>query len=259
MVLKILGIVLVIWVAFSLLGAVFEFLTWALVIGAVVFVGAAGVLGRQGPQPAVAGPLGPGSARDQRRVAVVVVQFRSTYARTRSPAPANSGELSRAASCGSRFIAAASPPLATSTSSCRSSACTVRSTSARISFGSGVHHRGARAAHRGDGVGQLVRRHVAPGQQPVERSDRLDVRLRRGAERRLLAAVWCVTGSRRSASATEPPQPAITAAATSAPTSAVARVSRPIDFPRPRSVAGDDPIGRYGGPDCRRHTVPGTS
>jgi uncharacterized BrkB/YihY/UPF0761 family membrane protein len=42
MVLKILGIVLVIWVAASLLGAVFQFLTWALVIGAVVFVGAAG-------------------------------------------------------------------------------------------------------------------------------------------------------------------------------------------------------------------------
>jgi hypothetical protein len=41
MVLRILGIVLVVWIAVALLGAVFEFLTWALVIGAVVFVGAA--------------------------------------------------------------------------------------------------------------------------------------------------------------------------------------------------------------------------
>ena len=41
MVLRVLGIVLVVWIAISLLGAVFEFLTWALVIGAVVFVGAA--------------------------------------------------------------------------------------------------------------------------------------------------------------------------------------------------------------------------
>lgn len=36
MVLRILGIGLVIWVALSLLGAVFQFLTWALVVGAVV-------------------------------------------------------------------------------------------------------------------------------------------------------------------------------------------------------------------------------
>ena len=41
MVLKTLGVVLLVWIAFMLLGAVFKFLTWALVIGAVVFVGAA--------------------------------------------------------------------------------------------------------------------------------------------------------------------------------------------------------------------------
>jgi hypothetical protein len=41
MVLKILGIAVLVWLAVTLLGAVFEFLTWALVIGAVVFVGAA--------------------------------------------------------------------------------------------------------------------------------------------------------------------------------------------------------------------------
>jgi hypothetical protein len=41
MLLKILGIALAIWIALWVLGAVFEFLTWALVIGAVVFVGAA--------------------------------------------------------------------------------------------------------------------------------------------------------------------------------------------------------------------------
>jgi O-antigen/teichoic acid export membrane protein len=41
MVLKVLGGVLLVWLAFTLLGALFEFLTWALVIGAVVFVGAA--------------------------------------------------------------------------------------------------------------------------------------------------------------------------------------------------------------------------
>jgi hypothetical protein len=41
MVLKILGGVLLVWLALTVLGAVFEFLTWALVIGAVVFVGAA--------------------------------------------------------------------------------------------------------------------------------------------------------------------------------------------------------------------------
>jgi hypothetical protein len=40
MVLRILGVVLVVWIAFTLLGAVFEFLTWALVIGAVVALGA---------------------------------------------------------------------------------------------------------------------------------------------------------------------------------------------------------------------------
>jgi hypothetical protein len=41
MVLKVLGGVLLVWLAFTVLGALFEFLTWALVIGAVVFVGAA--------------------------------------------------------------------------------------------------------------------------------------------------------------------------------------------------------------------------
>jgi hypothetical protein len=51
MVLKVLGVVLLVWLAFTLLGAIFEFLTWALVIGAVVFVGAAAysaVKGRSG-------------------------------------------------------------------------------------------------------------------------------------------------------------------------------------------------------------------
>jgi hypothetical protein len=41
MLLKILGIALGVWIVLALLGAVFKFLTWALVIGAVVFVGAA--------------------------------------------------------------------------------------------------------------------------------------------------------------------------------------------------------------------------
>jgi hypothetical protein len=40
-VLKVLGGVLLGWLALTVLGALFEFLTWALVIGAVVFVGAA--------------------------------------------------------------------------------------------------------------------------------------------------------------------------------------------------------------------------
>ena len=40
MVLKVLGVVVLVWIAFTLLGAVFKFLTWALVIGAVVFVAA---------------------------------------------------------------------------------------------------------------------------------------------------------------------------------------------------------------------------
>lgn len=51
MVLRILGIALVIWIVLSVLGAVFEFLTVALVLGAVVFVGAAAytaVKGRSG-------------------------------------------------------------------------------------------------------------------------------------------------------------------------------------------------------------------
>ncbi|WP_219413413.1 hypothetical protein [Pseudonocardia nigra] len=39
--LRILGIAVAIWIVLSVLGAVFEFLTWALVIGAVLFVGAA--------------------------------------------------------------------------------------------------------------------------------------------------------------------------------------------------------------------------
>lgn len=41
MVFRIIGIALVIWIALSLIGAVFQFLVAALVIGAVVFVGAA--------------------------------------------------------------------------------------------------------------------------------------------------------------------------------------------------------------------------
>jgi hypothetical protein len=39
--LRILGIALAIWIVLSLLGAVFKFLVWALVIGGVLFVGAA--------------------------------------------------------------------------------------------------------------------------------------------------------------------------------------------------------------------------
>jgi hypothetical protein len=39
MLLKILGIAVVIWLALAVLGAVFEFLTTALVIGAVVVLG----------------------------------------------------------------------------------------------------------------------------------------------------------------------------------------------------------------------------
>ena len=39
MLLKILGVAVVIWLALAVLGAVFEFLTTALVIGAVVTVG----------------------------------------------------------------------------------------------------------------------------------------------------------------------------------------------------------------------------
>ena len=41
MVLKVLGIALAIWIVLSLLGAVFKFLGAALVIGALLFVGAA--------------------------------------------------------------------------------------------------------------------------------------------------------------------------------------------------------------------------
>ncbi|WP_214406978.1 hypothetical protein [Pseudonocardia lacus] len=39
MVLRILGIALAIWIVISVLGAIFKFLTTALVIGAVVFLG----------------------------------------------------------------------------------------------------------------------------------------------------------------------------------------------------------------------------
>lgn len=41
MVLRILGIALAVWLVLWLLGALFKFLTAALVIGAIVFVGAA--------------------------------------------------------------------------------------------------------------------------------------------------------------------------------------------------------------------------
>jgi hypothetical protein len=41
MVLKILGVVVLVWVAVSVLGAVFNFLIWALMIGAVVVLGTA--------------------------------------------------------------------------------------------------------------------------------------------------------------------------------------------------------------------------
>lgn len=41
MLLKVLGIALAIWIVVSVLGAVFKFLTVALVLGALVFVGAA--------------------------------------------------------------------------------------------------------------------------------------------------------------------------------------------------------------------------
>jgi hypothetical protein len=39
--LKVIGIIALIWIGFMVLGAVFEFLMWALVIGAVLVVGAA--------------------------------------------------------------------------------------------------------------------------------------------------------------------------------------------------------------------------
>ncbi len=41
MVLRIIGIALAIWIVLSILGAVFKFLAAALIIGAVLFVGAA--------------------------------------------------------------------------------------------------------------------------------------------------------------------------------------------------------------------------
>jgi hypothetical protein len=39
--LKVLGIIALIWIGFIVLGVVFKFLIWALVIGAVLFVGSA--------------------------------------------------------------------------------------------------------------------------------------------------------------------------------------------------------------------------
>lgn len=39
---RVLGIIALVWIGFMLLGAVLKFLTWALVIGLVVFVGWAG-------------------------------------------------------------------------------------------------------------------------------------------------------------------------------------------------------------------------
>jgi uncharacterized BrkB/YihY/UPF0761 family membrane protein len=39
--LKVLGIIALIWIGFMVLGAVFHLLIWALVIGAVLFVGSA--------------------------------------------------------------------------------------------------------------------------------------------------------------------------------------------------------------------------
>jgi hypothetical protein len=53
MVLRILGIALAIWIVISVLGAVFKFLGLALVIGAILFVGAgvwSAVRGRSGRQ-----------------------------------------------------------------------------------------------------------------------------------------------------------------------------------------------------------------
>lgn len=40
-VIKVLGIIALIWIGLTILGAVFNFLFWALVIGAVLFVGSA--------------------------------------------------------------------------------------------------------------------------------------------------------------------------------------------------------------------------
>lgn len=42
MVLRILGIALAVWIVFSVMGALLHFLVAAIVIGAVVFIGAAG-------------------------------------------------------------------------------------------------------------------------------------------------------------------------------------------------------------------------
>ena len=41
--LRFLGLLLVIWLAFSVIGVVFHFLFWAVVLGLVVFVGSAAV------------------------------------------------------------------------------------------------------------------------------------------------------------------------------------------------------------------------
>ncbi len=38
---KVLGIIALIWIGFIVVGALFKFLIWAVVIGAVLFVGAA--------------------------------------------------------------------------------------------------------------------------------------------------------------------------------------------------------------------------
>lgn len=41
MVLRILGIALAVWIVLAILGSIFKLLVWALVIGAVLFVGSA--------------------------------------------------------------------------------------------------------------------------------------------------------------------------------------------------------------------------
>ena len=50
---RVLGIVALIWIGFMVLGAVFKLLMWALIIGAVIAVGAAvvaAVNGKDGPR-----------------------------------------------------------------------------------------------------------------------------------------------------------------------------------------------------------------
>lgn len=46
MLLRVLGIVLLVWIGFAVLGAVLDVLVWALVVGGVLFVGSAAVAGR---------------------------------------------------------------------------------------------------------------------------------------------------------------------------------------------------------------------